>query len=432
MFRDRGRVDHTEVAAVARQALSDQGMPTDQAIHQTLRIRHLLVDEFQDVSPEQVDLVLALTSGWSAGDGRSLFLVGDPMQSIYLFRNSEVGLFLHTRAHGIGELPLETLQLTSNFRSRPPLIDWANDVFQSAFPRHENLRASAVTFLASLAARPPDGAQGPAIEVLPLFEDDPQLEARWIADQILASQAEAPARRIAILVRDRRFAPPILAALHAAQIAARGVDLASLAQRQAVRDLTAIGAALLHAGDRSAWLAVLRSPCCGLLLADLQALCGDDSEVPIVERLADHSSIAGLSADGRARLQRCAPLLLDAFAQRRRHDLALEVERLWTRLGGPATVDAAGQSAADQYLAALRSLVAEEPHVDAASLLSLASRLRDKEVAPTGAAEVPPVEILTIHHSKGLEWDVVFLPALGRAPAHGARTLDALAGIAGR
>ena len=98
VFRDSGQVDHNEVAAVARQALTDMGEPTDLSLRQTLRVHHLLVDEYQDISPEQKALIEALMIGWEEGDARSLFLVGDPMQSIYLFRDSEVGLFLEARS----------------------------------------------------------------------------------------------------------------------------------------------------------------------------------------------------------------------------------------------------------------------------------------------------------------------------------------------
>ena len=64
------------------------------------RIEHLLVDEFQDTSRAQYELLDALTGQWSDGDGRTLFLVGDPMQSILRFREAEVGLFLRCWADG--------------------------------------------------------------------------------------------------------------------------------------------------------------------------------------------------------------------------------------------------------------------------------------------------------------------------------------------
>jgi ATP-dependent exoDNAse (exonuclease V) beta subunit len=124
--RRAAQVDYAYVAAAARQALSEQGEPSDFALRAGGALRHILVDEFQDTSFEQFELLRALTAGWERGDGRTLFIVGDPMQSIYQFREAEVGLFLRARDHGVGEIKLEALQLRRNFRSSAPLIAWIN------------------------------------------------------------------------------------------------------------------------------------------------------------------------------------------------------------------------------------------------------------------------------------------------------------------
>ena len=102
VFAERKAADYPEFAAAARQALGTPDEPTDTALALDARLRHVLVDEFQDTSEAQVRLLESLTAGWEAGDGRTLFLVGDPMQSIYRFRNAEVGLFLDVRDHGLG------------------------------------------------------------------------------------------------------------------------------------------------------------------------------------------------------------------------------------------------------------------------------------------------------------------------------------------
>ena len=84
-----------------------------------------LVDEFQDTSRAQYELVKALTEQWSEGDNRSLFLVGDPMQSIYRFREAEIALFLRCwHEKQLGSVRLEQVALKTNFRSTPELIGW--------------------------------------------------------------------------------------------------------------------------------------------------------------------------------------------------------------------------------------------------------------------------------------------------------------------
>jgi ATP-dependent helicase/nuclease subunit A len=410
VFREHALVDHNEVSAVARQALRGLDGPTDQSIRETLRVKHLLVDEFQDTSPDQLDLVRDLICGWHAGDQRSLFLVGDPMQSIYLFRNSEVGLFLQTRARGVGDIPLEARQLSRNFRSMPQLVEWANEAFRCAFPPLENLRSSAVTFLPSQAARSA-GDSTATVTIWPQESVDPDHEAAAIAAEILRLRERESTISIAVLVQTRALASPVLRAMQGAGIPAQGVDLAMLADRSVVRDLVAMGQALLDAGDRTSWLAVLRAPYCGLVLADLKLLCDEAGKHPLVERIADPELISRLSPDGQQRLARVAPRLFRAWQARGSRDLASAIETLWYELGGHAACqDAAELGAAKQYLLALRRQQDQAGRIDGTGLQELAGKLRDR----SEVAGVHPVEVLTIHHAKGLEWDVVFVPGLGR------------------
>jgi ATP-dependent exoDNAse (exonuclease V) beta subunit len=424
VFREQGLVDHSEVAAIARQALGSAEEAGEDLLRHTLRVSHLLVDEFQDTSPEQLQLVRALTSGWEEGEARSLFLVGDPMQSIYLFRDSEVGLFLQVRGEGIGGLRLDALQLTRNFRSQAQLVDWSNRSFAGIFPQAEDRRSSAVTFLPSMAARAADARLPAEVSIWPQAGEDPRAEGQAIAAEIMRLRALQPQCSIAVLVQTRAVAGPVLRALRAAGIATVGVDLARLAERAVVRDLVALGQALLDAGDRAAWLAVLRAPYCALLLADLLQLCEAVGPVPLVERLEDPQLLARLSADGAQRLRRVAPLLIAAWRARASRDLATLLELTWLQLGGEAACrDSAELATARQYLLALRQLQERQGRLEPARLAELAARLLDRG-EPSGHAAV---EVLTIHHAKGLEWDVVFVPGLGRAArADQSRLLRAL------
>jgi ATP-dependent helicase/nuclease subunit A len=413
VFRERGLVDHAEVASTARQALRAIEEDDGFALRQTLRVSHLLVDECQDTSPDQIGLVRALTAGWQRGDARSLFLVGDPMQSIYLFRGSEVGLFLQTRDRGVGGIRLEALRLTRNFRSQQPLVQWTNAAFTRIFPPLENLRSSAVTFLAGRHARTADERLDASVTLWPQASDDPQIEANAIATEIGALRATQPGLSVAILVQTRALAAPVLRALHARTIPTVGVDLAALSDRPVVRDLVALGQALQDAGDRRNWLAVLRSPPCGLLLEDLQRLSAAAGDAPLVEVLTDQTALASVSEDALARLRRVGPLLVAAWQARGSQDVASQVEQCWQAVGGAAAcLDATELAAARQFLLALRRLQEVEGRPAPQRLHELASQLRDRNVA----SGEHPVEILTIHHAKGLEWDVVFVPGLGKRP----------------
>mgnify|MGYP003321954125 CR=1 FL=1 len=145
-FRKNGFVDYTEVSLAARQALGSEDAPTDLTLALDHKIQHILVDEFQDTSRLQLEILKTLIAGWSSEDQRSLFLVGDPMQSCYSFRNADVGIFLDLAQRGLPNLNLEPLQLKVNFRSCAGLIDWVNKHFISAFPSVSNLSIGAVPF----------------------------------------------------------------------------------------------------------------------------------------------------------------------------------------------------------------------------------------------------------------------------------------------
>ena len=93
----------------------------DDANGSAQEIRHLLVDEFQDTSRRQHELLYLLIRGWRQDEGKTCFLVGDPMQSIYLFRQAEVELFAEVQQTGTladnVPLTLDPLSLATNFRS---------------------------------------------------------------------------------------------------------------------------------------------------------------------------------------------------------------------------------------------------------------------------------------------------------------------------
>ena len=107
--------DFSEVNIKAINALDSRDEISDIALLLDYQIKHVLVDEFQDTSYSQFNLIERLISGWHQDDGKTLFLVGDPMQSIYKFRESQVGIFLNVAQNGIGSLKVKPLKLKANF-----------------------------------------------------------------------------------------------------------------------------------------------------------------------------------------------------------------------------------------------------------------------------------------------------------------------------
>jgi ATP-dependent exoDNAse (exonuclease V) beta subunit len=269
-FAFAGKADFAEIALRALAALGEPEAPTDLLLALDYRIRHLLVDEFQDTSLTQYRLLEKLTEGWEPGDGRTLFLVGDPMQSIYRFREAEVGLFLRARRDGIGSTRLEPLTLSVNFRSQADIVHWVNRAFADVMPPAEDIGAGAVPYSRSEPARPP---QEEAVTVHAFFNGDAAAEARRVAALVTDAQSAHRDGTIAILVRSRPHLAAIVPALQRAGLRFRAIEIEPLGRRPVVQDLLALTRALLHAADRTAWLAVLRAPWGGLTLADLHALC---------------------------------------------------------------------------------------------------------------------------------------------------------------
>src|SRR5882672_9419041 len=263
LFGERGEVDFTQIAHGALAALGTPDEPTDLLLSMDVRVRHLLVDEFQDTSNSQWELIERLTAGWEAGDGRTAFVVGDPMQSIYRFREAEVALFLHARRAGLPSVKLEPLTLATNFRSQAKIVEWVNEVFPRVLPEAEDEASGAVPYSRSVPSHPADPEGEPTLETFA----DRDGEALRIAELVRSAKG-----RTAILVRNRSHLDAIVPALKDAGIRFRAVEIEQLGEKQVVQDLFALTRALTHLADRVAWLAILRAPWVGLSLDELLAV----------------------------------------------------------------------------------------------------------------------------------------------------------------
>ena len=404
LFNLHGECDHVEIAGAARRALTEDSSPTPLAERIGTRLMHILVDEFQDTSRDQYDLLRTLTQDWSAGDGRTLFLVGDPMQSIYGFRNAEVGRFSTVRAAGLDGLKLTTLELRRNFRSAPALVHWCNDVFSRVFPAADDVRKSAVRHLASVAARTNLSGEPQLYRVD--GECGPAAEAEHAADLIAGLKRTRPADSIAVLAGARRHLRAIRESLEKRDVPFIGVKLEPLADVAVVRDLEALVRAIESPLDRVAWLAVLRAPFVGLCLGDLTVLSDTAGDATILSALL--GDIHGLSADGVERLLRAKPLLLAAWAEREREPRAHMAERVWLALGGASAAPAGELAHARRFLAALDEEDRKRIRGRQLDLDRLMTRLYAEDPAQPDA-----VSLMTIHGAKGLEFDHVFVVGVG-------------------
>lgn len=404
------QIDFAEVALRARRALSGVDQTADLALQLDYQVRHYLVDEFQDTSLAQFELLMQLTAGWQQGDGRTIFLVGDPLQSIYRFRQAEVSLFWRVWQQGLPSVVVTPLCLSRNFRSQVALVDWFNTHFPPLFPTAANWQVGAVPYTSVSSGHAAPAMEGPAVfehTVSSTVVDDEALQIVALLQQELA---ETTPRSIALLVKARSHLAAILPLLQYHNIPYRAVELASLANQAVIQDVFSLLCAVLRRDDRLAWAALLRAPWGGALhLVDWQQLVGDASTSfiwPWQERTAI------LSDEGIARVARITPYVEAALSNLHRVPPSRWLVQLWHDLGAATYWHSAP---ATQALAKFWILLQREEQAGDVLNLSRFERL----LATTYLEETPAarLEIMTIHKAKGLEFDVVILPGLGRRAA---------------
>lgn len=409
-FQQHGQIDFIENAQAALYALGTEDHPTDLALMLDYQLKHILVDEFQDTSFSQYQLLKKLTAGWQPGDGRSLFVVGDPMQSIYRFREAEVGLFIRMRKQGIGEIKLTPLTLGVNFRSAPTIVDWNNLHFAKIFPSFNDIANGAVTYSPSGYYTKEGQNNAAAVTVHGYANQLPQTHAAQIIDTIKSTYAEHPNESIAILVRSRSHLQEIIPVLKQAQIPYQAIDIDPLESRQSIQDLLSLTCALLHPADRISWLSILRAPWCGLKLADLLIIAGNNPYDTIWEKLIDTHCTNRLSDDGKKQLARVMAVLQKKMASRQRESLRSWVESTWLLLGGPACLtDISHLEDANAFFNLLTEFEAHYPNLD---LDKLKEKINKLYAGSNQQSAI--VQIMTMHTAKGLEFDTVILPHLER------------------
>lgn len=401
LFRQRGQSDFIEVALNGINALGDDESPADIALLLDYQIRHILVDEFQDTSWSQLELLYKLTWGWQPDDGRTLFLVGDPMQSIYRFRKAEVGIFLKTWHQGLGNIELVPIRLETNFRSKSSIINWINQTFSQCFAKRADPVTTSITYHTSRAFS--DDNQTDSICWHPLVNPNELDEAEKILNIIRQTQVSQPNHSIAILARSRSNLAVTLRHLKSAGIAVNAKEIDSLQSRQEIQDLLSLCRALIHPGDDLAWIGLLRSPCCGVTLPVLTMLCSSGQS--IIETLHDSEIIDQLSDEDKLRVTHLARCLDTSYKLRGDEPFSHWAKDCWHRLGLPLPLTQQQHLNTTSFFKLLDNLGPLIPGIG--EIEDRLERLWSESVEQSDS-----VQAMTIHRAKGLEWDTVILPAL--------------------
>ncbi|MGB1333519.1 MAG: UvrD-helicase domain-containing protein [Porticoccaceae bacterium] len=431
IFQQQGQSDYSEITMTALDALepdSETDVISDITLKLDYQLKHILVDEFQDTSGSQMRLLEHLVNGWQPDDGRTLFLVGDAMQSLYSFRDARVGLFINAQRYPIGPVQCQSLVLTSNFRSKKGIVDWVNENFIDAFPEVANINRGAVPYHSSTWVRSEEESQAVYFHGYSCKQttDYDRKEAEHIAKLCQQIKLEKPDQTTAILVRNRGHLRYIVPELINANLSWEALDIDPLADRMPVMDLMSLTRALLSPADRIAWLSVLRAPYCGLSLKDLVQLTnghqtsGNQPQCILNSLIDWHQkpkNYENLTLEGSNILCRVAPMLINAWDNRNTDNLRNLIEQLWIDLGGPATlINQRDIYDIRRYLDLLESWQQAGSIIDWNEFTTAVDNLYAQPIKNIGDDSSPPIQIMTIHKAKGLEFDQVILPGLSKSP----------------
>ncbi len=425
----RGLLDFEDLLLRARKLLRDSPAARE---HFRARFQTIIVDEFQDTDPVQAEIVLRLAAGESDQDsapwqeldpgGGALFLVGDPKQSIYRFRRADVETWRQVA-------PLfpsgARKTLTTSFRAGPGLVSFVNAVFSRVFAECEE--PWEVSY-APLAPRP-DATPGesPAVlyvappaagdEELPEGEDlaGSALEARAVANLLRERFAGRPKgwEGIAVLVSRNESIDVFEEALREAGIPAVLEGGASFYRREETAAVVQALRAVADPADGIAATAALKSLLFGL--TDVELLEAVESGLRL-----DAPPAAPPAAPVPGPVGEALALLARLRAARHARPLAetvldlLDSRSVFPALRAGAVVHPAQAEANLERLVVLARALDAEGLSFREAVSRLASRLEAVQAEPRAFEEkADAVRLLTLHKSKGLEFDVVVLADLG-------------------
>lgn len=421
-FRRLNLIDYIEIGAAARAALGDQDNPTDLALTLDHQIQHILIDEFQDTSQLQLDILEQLISGWEPQDQRTLFLVGDSLQSCYGFRNANVGIYLNVQHNGLPQVDITPLQLQTNFRSDAGIVEWINRHFETAFPAKANPSRGAVPYYPARAINAKNLGSGVSTEIISFKKNERSkaqiAEAKRVIDTIQTIREKSPKETIAVLVRSRSHLEFIIPELQASSVDWISTDIDRMGSVQIIEDLLSLTKALLNPSDRLSWFAILRAPWTGILLSDLLTIALDSLEEPVWLSINKLQNSQKLSSDGQNRLKDFIDCIRPAMAYRYRVSLRELVQTSWELLRGAAAIENEREKAC---VACFLNLL--EEHDTAGGIKNLESFQQQvyKSFVPSAGLLDPDnksnaIQLLTMHKSKGLEFDHVIIPGLASQP----------------
>lgn len=420
-----GQLDFQDMILIA-----DRLVRSSPSICETLhrRFRYVMVDEFQDTDLIQTGIITRILSFGDDHPDR-LFVVGDPKQSIYLFRDADVTQFRETR-DAIDGWGGREIALDENFRSTPAIVSFVNHLFERVFAKtgrpwdfpYEQVRPTKDRECDAGSVEVFFTVKGGSAEESALFEYTAlarRIESRVQAGDLpvywdrngnhLDTPRPATYGDIAILIEKRTHLDRLLHALEERGVPCRVHGGAGFYQAREIIDLRNVCAFLCNPADDIALYGTLRSPYFGLSDADLFRICRGRAR-GLFEHLAE-------SADDRAA---AAYRQLARWISLVRHVSTSELLSTILDESGVRMVHAALPDG-DQTIANIEKLIdfvrsRERPGFYStdrfvAELDALIGNESREGEAETGRFD-DAVTVMTVHGSKGLEFPIVFVPGI--------------------
>lgn len=404
-FSQNKVIDFPEITLQALLALKNESGFTDLKSYLNIKYSHILVDEFQDTNKNQLQLFEYLTHEW--GPENTFFCVGDPMQSIYRFRQSDVRIFLDVIKNGVGKIKLNHIILSLNNRSKSRLIHWFNSRFSKIFTEQNIDNGSIQYQLCNPRIEDDSGSINFLSYSSESSSKSSDIEAELICRQILASQHES----IAVIARSRNHLKPIVSYIkknYAKQIPINAIELESLINHQCVQDILALTLAIFDFSDRTHWIATIQSPLCGLAIKDLHILFANKDEN--IWKLINSEKVNELNSDSQKRIKNLIKIIEIHYSSMHSAKWSEIIRALWVDLAGIKSLYVKEDiEYIDYYLRILQNFDTNE--IDKEVLIKTVTETMVSDVNSNKKA----VSFLTIHKSKGLEFDHVIIPCIDKS-----------------
>ena len=411
LFKQRNTVDFIEIIEIANEALGKNDAASDLLLSLDYKISHLLIDEFQDTSRSHFNFLKKIVDGWTPEAQKTIFCVGDPMQSIYKFREADVSIFIEAKKNGFNTIPLETIQLRDNYRSSSIIVNEINQIFENILPKEDSIQEGAVSYKAFVSAKKEHDSNVSEFKFHALtFAESTDIdteEAKYVCNLIDTFPEN---EKIAILTRSRSHLSELINYIRKFKptLKFNAVEIDALDKHQSIQDILSLSYAMLDLNDRIHWLAILRAPWCGIMLNDLALLFQNDHTSTVWEIIQDENKMSEISPDGRRRIRRLIDILKNAFDNQSKTHIRRLIESVWMNLGGELCLHNPNDIVdINKFFNILQT---------SSSPIAIDFELVERQITKTYLSDIPSAEeriqFFTIHKAKGLEFDTVIIPSL--------------------